>query len=170
MVYTGSSCFTVPDRALLPGAGLEAAPTVVWLRGEHDISTDGALWRNLARAIALNDAALILDLSQVEFMGASTLGVIVAVRELLGSRSRSLSVRSPSAFVRRTIGICGWDDLVGPSLEDSVARTPSVTCVADQDDRQPALSAPAPDRVLVHAGPAVPLRAEGVSPQLADIA
>jgi anti-anti-sigma factor len=166
MVYTGSSCSAGPDRPLLAGAALAAGPTVVWLRGEHDILSDGALCRDLARAIALNDAALILDLSQVEFMGASTFGVIVAARKLLQGRSRSLTVRSPPAFVKRALGICGLDDLVGPGLQDDVAPTPLVSRAAvpavGQDDLDLDLSTPAPERVLVHAGPAVAPRAEGV--------
>jgi anti-anti-sigma factor len=99
-------------------AGTEEDPIVVWLRGEHDISTNGALCRALARAIALDDAALVLDLSEVEFMGASTLGVIVRARELLRLWSRSLTVRSPSACARRIIELCGLDDLLGPENAD----------------------------------------------------
>jgi hypothetical protein len=40
MAHAGSSWFTVPP-AVPRGSGPE--PTVVWLAGEHDISTDGAL-------------------------------------------------------------------------------------------------------------------------------
>ena len=50
-------------------------------------------------------------------MGASTLGVIARARELLRQRSASLTVRSPSAFARRVISLCGLNDLLGPSLE-----------------------------------------------------
>ena len=119
MVHVGSS-FAVPDRPSLRGPGPETSPTVVWLHGEHDISTDGALCRALACAIALNDAALVLDLSDVRHISASTLGVIVSARKLLRQQSRSLTVRSPSAFVRRIIGICGLDELFGPGPEDGV--------------------------------------------------
>jgi anti-anti-sigma factor len=90
----------------------------VWLRGEHDIATDGSLLGVLSRAIAANNAAIVLDLSEVDLMSASTLGVIVAARNLLRRRSRSLTVRSPSASVRRIIGICGLDDLFGPSAQE----------------------------------------------------
>jgi anti-anti-sigma factor len=83
--------------------------------GEHDLSTDGALCQTLARAIALDRFNLVLDLSDVSLLSASTLGIIVAARELLGRQSRSLTVRSPSAFVRRIIGVCALDDLFSPS-------------------------------------------------------
>jgi anti-anti-sigma factor len=91
MACAGSSFFIVPDRVPLSWAGPEPGPTVVWLRGEHDITTDRALSLTVARAIALNDAPLVLDLSEVEFLGASTLEVIVRAREFLHHRSRSLT-------------------------------------------------------------------------------
>jgi anti-anti-sigma factor len=87
----------------------------VRLRGEHDCSTDDALCLELACAIALNDGPLVVDLSEVSFMSASTLGVIVRAREFLRGRSRSLTLRCPSAFARHVIEACGLGELVGPS-------------------------------------------------------
>jgi anti-anti-sigma factor len=116
MVPVGSSCFTVFDRAPAPGAGAETGPTVVWLTGEHDISTDGALSQVLARAIALGATALVIDLSELGFMGASTLGTIVRAREFLRRRSGTLTVRSAPPFARRIIDICGLNDLLSPSV------------------------------------------------------
>ena len=121
MAAAGFSFFTVPDLPTAEGVG-KAGPIVVWMRGEHDISTDGALCQTLARAIALDNSGLVLDLGKVEFIGASTLGVIVAARELLGRQSRSLTVRSPSAFVRRIIAVCGLDNLLGPSTQEELAE------------------------------------------------
>jgi hypothetical protein len=69
--------------------------------------------------MAANDAAIVVDLSEVELMSASTLGVIVKARALLREQSRSLTVRYPSAFVRRIIGICGLEDLLGPSGQEN---------------------------------------------------
>ena len=116
MALAGLSFFTVPGPSAAEpvyGAGL----IVVWMRGEHDISTDGALCQTLARAIALDRLSIVLDLSEVNLMSASTLGVIVAARELLSRQSRSLKVRSPSVFVRRIIGVCGLDNLLGLSTQ-----------------------------------------------------
>ncbi len=117
MAPVGPSFFTVSDRPPASRAGSEIGPIVVWLWGEHDISTDRALGLALEGAIALDGAGLIVDLSAVEFMGASTLGVIARARELLRQRSASLTVRSPSAFARRVISLCGLNDLLAPSLE-----------------------------------------------------
>lgn len=83
-----------------------AAPIVVWLRGEHDAFNTSELADILARAIALDDADVVLDLSGVEFMGAATVGVIVRAREFLGARSRSLTLQSPPNIVRRILELC----------------------------------------------------------------
>ena len=51
MAHAGSSFFTVADD--LPPAGrARDNPTIIWLRGEHDIATDGDLRHTLERAIA----------------------------------------------------------------------------------------------------------------------
>ena len=98
MASVGPSFITVPHRPPSGPVGSEIGPIVVWLWGEHDVSTDTALCLTLASAIAVGRARVIVDLSGVEFMGASTLGVIARARELLHQGSASLTVRSPSAF------------------------------------------------------------------------
>jgi anti-anti-sigma factor len=128
----GSSFFTVTDRPPPPGTGPETGPTIIWLRGEHDIATDADLRRTLARAIALNDAAIVVDLSKVELMSASTLGVIVAAWNDLRQQSRSLTMRAPSPHVRRVISICGLYNLLGAEERDrmaGVARKGPGSCV-----------------------------------------
>jgi len=147
MALVGSSFFTVSDRSAARREGSDAEPVVVWLRGEHDVSTDDALCLTLVRAIALDSTALVIDLSGVEFMGASTIGVIVRAREFLGQRSASLTVRSPSAFVRRILAVCGLDDFLGLSRgeTDGVAGNafgPRVAVPpAEQSDGLPRASA-----------------------------
>ena len=86
---------------------------VVWLRGEHDASTLPAISEAIARAIADDDADLVIDLSQVDFMDAATVGIILRARELLRSRSRALELRSPSRRAERVLRLCGVAGLVG---------------------------------------------------------
>lgn len=97
-------------------------PAVVWLRGEHDAANVAELSRALAMATARTDADLVIDLSGVEFMGASTIGAIVAARNVLLSQSRDLVVRSPSRAVARLLHICGLSVLIAPPGSD--ARVP----------------------------------------------
>ena len=121
MARAGSSFFTVTDRPPPPGAGPETGPTIIWLRGEHDIATDTDLRRTLGRAIALNNAAIVIDLSKVELIDASTLGVIVAAWNDLRQQSRSLTMRAPSPHVRRVISICGLHNLLSAEERDRMA-------------------------------------------------
>jgi anti-anti-sigma factor len=123
MKLLGSSFFTTTaDRPTLPEGGTGAGPIIVWLQGEHDLSTDEALCRTLARAIALGSAGLVLDLSEVGFIAVSTLRVIVRAEQLLRHQSRSLTVRSPSRCARRIMGACGLNELLGPSSEELSAE------------------------------------------------
>ena len=86
---------------------VSADRTVVWLRGELDVSTGAEISERLARAIALDDGNLIVDLSDVQFMDAATVGVIIRAGEFLRLRSRSLALRSPSASALRILDLCG---------------------------------------------------------------
>ena len=104
-----------PDTATPRGtatAGSDADGTVVWLRGEHDISTVAELSDTMSRAIARDHADLVVDLSEVEFMSAATVGAIVRSRNFLRLRSRSIIVRAPSRSARLVLDICGLGGLV----------------------------------------------------------
>jgi hypothetical protein len=63
------SSVTVSRPLVTAFAGRNPDRTVVWLRGEHDVSTVAALSETMARAIALDDADVVVDLSDVQFMG-----------------------------------------------------------------------------------------------------
>ena len=98
-----------------PGAGT----SVVWLRGEHDTSTAAALSDVVTRAVALNEPAVVIDVSGVRFMSAAAVGVIVGARELLRSQARTMTLRRAPSCVRRVFGVCGLSDLLDPALGDA---------------------------------------------------
>ncbi|MCU1495510.1 MAG: hypothetical protein JWO62_3274 [Acidimicrobiaceae bacterium] len=104
----------VSGSVVLSPAQWDGDCAVVWLRGEHDISTVDALSEIIFRSIGLDDANLILDLSEVLFMDAATVGVIIRTREFLRLRSRSLVLRSPSRRARFLLDLCGLSNLLGP--------------------------------------------------------
>jgi anti-anti-sigma factor len=112
MGLTTASYVVVPRRDHVSFAERDADRTVVWLQGEHDASTVVAFWDTMGRAIALDDADVIVDLSDVEFMGSATVGVIIRARESLRRRSRSLTLRSPSRCARRVLDLYGLADLL----------------------------------------------------------
>ena len=98
---------SAPDRGPIAQPNCDADGSVVWLRGEHDLFTLAGLWETMARAIAFDDGDVVVDLSAVDFMDASTIGVLVRARTLLGKRSRSLTLRTPSTRASRVLGLCG---------------------------------------------------------------
>ena len=105
----------VGDR--LPGGGiLFCVPDndgfVVWLQGEHDASNVSALTQMLSRAIASEYQTVIVDLSGVEFVGAATVGVIIAARERLRLSSRNLAIRAPSHCALRILDLCGFSEFL----------------------------------------------------------
>jgi anti-anti-sigma factor len=111
MAVTELSCATLPARASVESS-TEGGRIVLWLGGEHDLSTQDFLSTRLARAIASLDADVVVDLSEIEFMDAGTVGVLLRARELLLLRSRLLALRAPSRRARLVIGLCGLDHLV----------------------------------------------------------
>jgi len=84
----------------------------VWLRGEQDLSTATAVAEDMARAIAAGDGAVVVDLSRVTFMDASTVSTIVRAREFLRQHDRSLTLRAPSTCAGRIIALCDLTQLV----------------------------------------------------------
>ena len=86
--------------------------TVVWLSGNHDASTVESLTETMARSIALDNSDLVLDLSEVDFMGVATLEVITRAGEFLSERSRNLVIRSPSSCSQRIFDLHGLSALI----------------------------------------------------------
>ena len=142
MVPAGSSSSSIPERPEVPWAGHDADCTVVWLSGEHDVSTDVGLCMTLACRIAL-DRDVVVDLSNVDFMGVSTLRVISQAKESCRLRGRRLTVRFPSSFLRRVTRVDGLADLfdIGPN-EPGTGRFEALASWvevmrADRADREP---------------------------------
>ena len=96
---------------------------ILRLRGDHDVSTAGALSKLLARTIALDDANLVVDLDRVTFMDVATVGVILRAERLLAAQSRSLVLRSPPRLARRVLELCGLGRLIQASDDAASLRT-----------------------------------------------
>lgn len=139
-------------------AGRGGDRTVVWLRGEHDIATTAELSETLARAIAIDNTDLVLDLSEVRFMDASTIGVIVRAQNFMRERSRSLSLRAPATCALRVLDACGLAELIDPGPPRSEAAGALDSWVAvpaiDRADQRADGSAPAAAAVTATRGDA----------------
>ncbi len=144
MAQIESSLVTVSPRRRIAFAGTDSARTVVWMRGEHDTSTVPALSSAMARAMSLDESDVVVDLSDVEFMDASTIGVILRTREFLRPRSRVVFLRSPSPSARRILDVSGLRDVLDPPTDPPGALATWVAVpVAERPDRRDAAPAPA---------------------------
>jgi anti-anti-sigma factor len=95
------------SAAHVPGfrVALDGDASVLWLTGEHDIATVHALRLVLIDVIAL-DTDVVVDLSEVTFVGSIVIRELDRARQHLASRGRWLTVRAPSTVARRTFAIC----------------------------------------------------------------
>ena len=101
-----------PDRR-----GAHPASPIVTMVGEYDVATAGALSGRFSAAIALAETDLVVDLSEVSFMDAATVSVIVRATVFLRDHGRVLRLRDPSPCARRILGICDLDSLIEPEAE-----------------------------------------------------
>lgn len=86
--------------------------TVVWLGGEHDLSSVDHLAQAIATAAGAGRSDLVFDLSGVEFMDSTTIEQILAARTSLGEDGRRARIRNPSPVARHLLELCRLTDLV----------------------------------------------------------
>jgi len=130
VTLTPSSLLPKLDSVFMSPAEWDVDNAVVWLRGEHDISTLPALRSIVLRAIGHDDADLTLDLSEVTFIDAATVGTIVRTREFLRFWSRSLALRSPSRCAWRVIELCDLADLLDDGRSEATGSTRIATALS----------------------------------------
>lgn len=112
MPHDRAPAIAVTHRAAGVAGDPALGETIVWLSGEHDVSTASSLSATLARAIAHDDADLIVDLGQVQFMGLATIDVLARARDFLAKQSRTLTLRAASPATERLLGLCALSDLI----------------------------------------------------------
>ena len=91
-------------------------------RGELDAAALNSLVETFDDAIAHDDSDVVVDLADVDFIGAAWIGTLVRSRASLHAQDRELTVRSPSRVVHRLLDLCGLSYLIEPSAASSVAR------------------------------------------------
>ncbi|MBA2281129.1 MAG: anti-sigma factor antagonist [Acidimicrobiia bacterium] len=85
---------------------------VVSVRGEIDLLTAPALEALLDSLVDGGHSDVVLDARQVSFIDASGLGVIASAALRLRPAGGVLSVRSPSAIVRRVLDIAAMNEFI----------------------------------------------------------
>lgn len=113
-----------------PDVHPEPTRTIIWLRGSHDLSTAPALTDAIGRARATGHGDVVVDLSEIDFMDASTVGVLVRAQHDLATLTRELTVRSPSRFARHVLALCELTELVQPDrATPNLHLVPTLTIV-----------------------------------------
>jgi anti-sigma B factor antagonist len=100
----------LPPAFQVDWAPVSGAPGVA-VRGEVDINTVAQLSEALDHAVRASSGALIVDLSDVVFLGSTGLTALVRARAQLGREDRALVVVCPPGPVRRLFELVGIVDL-----------------------------------------------------------
>ncbi|HUR77598.1 MAG TPA: STAS domain-containing protein [Acidimicrobiales bacterium] len=121
--------------------GADAGHTVVWVSGEHDVSTKLALSIVIARAAELDHSDVLVDLSEVTFMDAAIVGTLLHARNELNTQALSLEVRAPSPIAQRVLQLCEVTSLVparrsgaAPALETWVVVPPQPAVTGETEE------------------------------------
>jgi anti-sigma B factor antagonist len=95
---------------------------VVSCIGEIDMTTTPELERRIAQALHQSPAALIVDLSRVDFLASSGMGALVATHETC-TPDVNFAVVAHGPLTRRPMELVGVTDTVTvrPSLDSAVA-------------------------------------------------
>ena len=101
--------------------------SIIWLKGEHDAATVGDLRTLLSVEVASTTNDLIVDLTDVTFMGSSTLMVLVSANAALGQQGRNLSARGTPRCVRRLFELANVAPLPAPAPRRE-ARFGNIRC------------------------------------------
>ena len=85
-------------------------PLEVNLSGDIDVASVDVIARAASIAAETRRAALVLDLSKVEFMDSEGVEALLAARRRLDEGGGQLILREPPRCVRRVLEVCGIAD------------------------------------------------------------
>jgi anti-anti-sigma factor len=94
--------------------GVDRTPTGIALRGEVDLARRPAVLATLDAAIAETEGTFVVDLTEVDFLDSSGLGVFMHAHDRLRRVNRDMTVQCPPGPVRRLIEITGVAELLFP--------------------------------------------------------
>lgn len=85
----------------------EDGATVVGLAGEVDMGNAADLRAALDRAAESAPVTLVLDLSELEFMDSTAVGVMVRTGNSLRAAGAAICIRRPRPHIRKVLDIMG---------------------------------------------------------------
>ena len=112
------------------------------LAGELDIATAGPVLDGIRLAIDSGSGPLDLDLSQLEFIDASGLRVLVQAYKHAGRRGRTLGLVNVPAKVARVLHLGGIAGLFAPGAPAQPDPETQLAILADRYRRQKTLVIP----------------------------
>ena len=108
----------------MPGVELETSVrgghVVVALRGDLDVTSEADAEAAIT-ALAAPGRSLILDLSALDFIDCSALGVLLRVRGLTQRGGGDVVLAAPRPLVRRLLALTGNDEVFGVQASVEVA-------------------------------------------------
>jgi anti-sigma B factor antagonist len=133
---------------------------VVTLRGELDLASTPSLVGHLTAAVAACGPSVIVDLTGLEYVGYSGLGVLVRVGKWLRESGGDLALAAPQPQVRRILLVTGLIDVfaVYQSVEAAAARH------ALPAPRRPAGPGDRPSLLVIREDPCVSRRSDSPAP------
>lgn len=84
--------------------------TVVAVHGEVDLHTAPKVQRAVERGAENGAGAVIVDMSDVEFMDSTALSTFIRLKDVLEKRNTTLRLASLSGAVERIFSITGFGD------------------------------------------------------------
>jgi anti-anti-sigma factor len=84
----------------------EDGAIVLLLRGELDLAGAPRLADAFATAMAVGQARIVLELSQLDFIDGASVGLIERTRRQLRLQGGQLTLRHPQPHVRRVFELC----------------------------------------------------------------
>ena len=112
MTVRGLVQATDSPQGFIVSMSADGAATLVGVRGEADFATLPAFVNVLARVIAEDRGAVVIDLTETAFIDTAIVRAIGRAAELLHERNRRLTLRSPSRLAGRVLVIFGLTELV----------------------------------------------------------
>jgi anti-anti-sigma factor len=103
------------------GVDVDGDSSVLRLAGELDLYNADELRAGLDEAIACSRGRVVVDLSEVEFLDSTALGVLIEARSRLGQAR--LTLAAPQLEIRRTLQVSGLDRQlpVHDTVDDALA-------------------------------------------------
>jgi anti-sigma B factor antagonist len=114
----------VPHDAPVAGVEERGGALLVRLAGELDLYNSGVMRDALLEAAARAPERLLVELSEVEFIDSTALGVLIEARSRLADR-RTFMLVAPNVETRRALEISGLDRhfAVHASVEEALAAS-----------------------------------------------